>query len=297
MAENPVDAVIAAFLDRLENGGPEPSLDHLTEEERTEAIELIDLMKDARGVDFYRSRPSLETVLAGTEFEHHLASRDAGGLNIDAIRTDVLSSLGSGAELIVDGAAQNEGIQSDAVLRFASLRIRIQFRDDISTAAGLSQVDPRAAAGPVFGRFPDTAAVVLVIGNQELSSVAIGPFDIDDFIGAPDGQVHQRRIPQSALSLHDTLRRAVDELAPDLNGDDAMNGHEVVEPEDIIRAECATVCAVVVAEGRKARTQAKKEIWSNFNETALLASLIKDAASEGLSETDIDARLTPAEAA
>jgi hypothetical protein len=34
---------------------------------RTEASELIDLIKDARGVDFYRSRPSLDAVLAGTE--------------------------------------------------------------------------------------------------------------------------------------------------------------------------------------------------------------------------------------
>jgi hypothetical protein len=72
--DNPVDEVIAAFLDHLENGGPEPSLDHLTQDERTEASELIDLIKDARGVDFYRSRPSLDAVLAGTEFEHQLDS-------------------------------------------------------------------------------------------------------------------------------------------------------------------------------------------------------------------------------
>jgi hypothetical protein len=297
MADDSVDAVIAAFLDHLENGGPEPSLDHLTADERTEATELIDLIKDARGIDFYRSRPSLDTVLAGTEFEHQLDPRATVGLSIDAVRTDVVSSLGSASEPIADGAAQNEGIQSNVVVRFGSLRIRIQFRDDITTTAGLSQVDPRTAAGPVFGRFPDTAAVVLVIGDQELSSVAIGPYDVDDFIGAPDGQVHQPRITRPVLSLYDTLRRLVDELAPDLTGDDAIDDHKTVELDDIIRTECATACAAVVAEGKKARTEAKKEAWADFDEAALLASLVKDAASGEPSEADLDARLTPAEEA
>lgn len=300
MTEDSVDAVIAAVLDHLENGGPEPSLDHLTEDERTEATELIDLIRDARGVDFYRSRPSLDAVLAGTEFEHQLKPPDTAGLSLDAVRTDVVSSLGSASEPIDDGAAQNEGIRSDAVVRFSSLRIRIQFRDDITTPAGLSQVDPRSAAGPVFGRFPDTAAVVLVIGDQELSSVAIGPFDIDDFIGAPDGQVHRPKVTRPVLSLFDTLRRLVDELAPDLTGDDAVDDHETVELDeldDIIRSECVTACAAVVAEGKKARTEAKKETWAKFDETAVLTRLAEDAASRELNEADVDTRLTPAEAA
>ena len=170
------------------------------------------------------------------------------------------------------------------MVRFGSLRIRIQFRDDITTPAGLSQVDPQAAARPVFGRFPDTAAVVLVIGDQELSSVAIGPFDIDDFIGAPDGQVHQPRITRPVLSLYDTLRRLVDELEPDLTGDDAIDHHESVGLDEIIRTECATACAAVVAEGKKARTEAKRETWANFDQAALLASLVEEAVSGELSE-------------
>lgn len=297
MADDSVDAVIAAFLAHLESGGPEPSLDHLTEDERTEATELIDLIKDARGVDLYRSRPSLEAALAGTEFEHQLDPPVTVGLSVDAIRTDAISALGSASEPIADGAAQNEGIRSDAVIRFGSLRIRVQFRDDITTPVGLSEVDPRAAAGPVFGRFPDTAAVVLVIGDQELSSVAIGPFDIDDIIGAPDGQVHQPRILRPVLSLYDTLRRLVDELAPDLTADDAIDGHETIELDEIIRSACATASAAVVAEGNKARTEAKKEIWVDFDEADLLTSVVKDAASGDLSEADLDERLTPAEAA
>jgi hypothetical protein len=297
MTDNPVDEVIAAFLDHLENGGPEPSLDHLTQDERTEASELIDLIKDARGVDFYRSRPSLDAVLAGTEFEHQLDSGVTVGLSIDAVRTDVVSSLGSASEPIGDGAAQNEGIRSDAVVRFGSLRIRLQFRDDITTPDALSQADPRAAAQTVFGRFPDTAAVVLVIGDLEFSSVAIGPFDIDDFIGAPDGQVHQPQITRPVLSLYDTLRRLVDELAPDLSVENAVEDHETVELDEIINGECAIACAAVATEGKKARTDAKKETWADFDKAAFLASLVQDAASSELSEAELDARFTEAAAA
>jgi hypothetical protein len=297
MTNDPVDEVIQAYLDHLEGGAPEPSLDHLTPEDRALVQDLINSLIAGRGIDPYHSRPSINTLLAGTELEHLLAPPVTTGLTIDAIRTDVVSSLGSASEPMGDGAADNEGIRSDAVVRFGSLRIRIQFRDDITTPAGLSQVDPRAAAGPVFGRFPDTAAVVLVIGDQELSSVAVGPFDIDDFIGAPDGQVHYPQITRPVLGLYDTLRRLVDELAPDLSGAEAIDDRETVELDDIIRSECATACAAAVAEGKKARTAAKKEIWGDFDEAALLISLVEEAASGEMSEADVDERLTPAEAA
>jgi hypothetical protein len=297
MPDDSVDALIAAFLDHLEHGGPEPSFDHLTEDERAEAAEVIDLIKDARGVDFYRSRPSLDEVLAGTGLERRRAPADREGLSIDAIRVDVVSSLGSSSELIGDGTAQNEGIRSDAVVRFGSLRIRLQFRVDIASPRDLSEVDPQVAAGAVFGRFPETAAVVLVIADQGLSSVAIGPFDIDEFIGAPDGQIHQPRITRPVLSLHDTLRSLVDELAPNLAGYATAGTRESVALDDIIRSECVAACATVVNDGRNARTAAKKEIWAEFDEVGLLTRLVRDAASGELSEADLDARLTPSEAA
>jgi hypothetical protein len=297
MTNDPVEAVIVAYLDHLEHGGSEPSLDHLAEDDRIRAEQLIGLMRDGRGIDVYRSRPSLDRLLAGTEFEDWATPPATDGLSIEAIRDDVVTSLGSLSTPIADGAAQNEGIRSDAVIRLGSLRIRVQFRDDITTPAMLSDVDPRAAAGPVFGAFPDTAAVVLVIGDEELSSVAIGPFDIEDFIGAPDGQVHQPSITRPILGLFDTLRRVVDELAPDLTGTDVMDGHEPVELATIIGAECAAACTAVATEGKKARTDAKKEIWADFDETALLAILVEDASTGELSEADLDERLTPAEAA
>jgi len=297
MTSNPVDAAVAAYITYLENGGPEPSLDHLTDEERKEALELISLMKDARGVDFYRSPPSLDAVLAGSELEHRVEPPATLGLSIDAIRIDVVSSLGSASEPILDAAAQTEGIRSDAIFRFAALRVRIQFRDDVSTIADLGRIDPRTAAGPIFGRFPETAAVVVVIGDDDRSSVALDPYDTEELIGTPDGETYPPRITRPILPLYDTLRRLVDELAPDLSVDGADNDHEPVDLAKIIEAACANAQASVLTEGSRARTDAKKETWSTFNELPLLISFCQTASTGQMTEVEIDERVTAASSA
>lgn len=294
MPNDPVEAVIAAYLEHLEHGGPEPSLDHLGADDRRRAEQMIELMLEGRGIDVYRSRPSLDALLAGTEFEDWLTPPDSAGLSIDAIRADVVESLGSASEPIADGAAEREGIRCDAIVRFQSLRLRLQFRDDIATAADLARVDPRAAAGPIFGRFPETPAVVLVIGDTGLSSVPIDPYDTEDIIGTPDGEIYPPRITRPVLPLYDTLRMLVDELVPDLAVNDISDGRAPVERDDIIRAECEKAAAAVVTEGAKARTDAKKETWSAFDEYELLASICAAATIEELTEDELGARITAA---
>jgi hypothetical protein len=295
--DDPVDVVIAAYHDYLENGGTEPSLDHLDEDQRREAAELIDLMTDVRGVDFYRSAPSLDSVLAGTDLEHKIEPPVTMGLSLDAIRVDVVSALGAASEPIVDSAAENEGVRSNAVSRYGPLRIRFQYRDDVASAAELALIDPRAAVGGVHGRFPETAATVLIIGDPELSSVAIDQYDTEEFIGSPDGESHPPRITRPVLPLFDTLRRLVDELAPDLSVDAVADDHEPVELADMIEAECREACAAIVAEGKKSRTDAKKEEWPDFDGQAFLAALTRDAASGGLTEEEIGERIAAAVAA
>lgn len=297
MTHDPVDEVIQAYLDHLEKGAPKPSLDHLTPEQRQLAEDLINSLHAGRGINPYQSRPSFRALLAESEFASTATPPVNVGLTLDAIRTDVVGSLGSASEPIADGAAQNEGIRSDAVIRYATLRIRVQFRDDIATAADLALVDPRVAAGPVFGRFAETPAVVLVIGDEELSSVAIDPFDTEEFIGTPDGQTYPPRITRPVLPLFDTLRRLVDELAPDITVDDVANERESIELTEIIDAECAAASAAVIEEGTKARTDAKKETWPVFDEHAFLMALTEAAAAGELTEAVLDERITSAAAA
>jgi len=63
-----VDGVLAAFSDHLERGGPRPPLDHLDSHDRQLAENLMRLMETGRGIDPSASAPSLEGLLAGTEF-------------------------------------------------------------------------------------------------------------------------------------------------------------------------------------------------------------------------------------
>ena len=294
MTNDPVDAVITAFLDHLEYGAPEPSLDDLTPEDRARAEELIDIIRSGRGIDAYRSRPSLNALLAGTEFEGWVNPSAAARLTVDAIRTDVVSALGAPAEPIADGAALNEGVRSDVVIVFRGLRIRVQFRGDISTPSELAKVDPRAAAGPIYGRFPDTAGVIMVIPDAELSSVPIGPFDTDDYIGAPDGQLHPPRITRPVLPLFHTLRSYVDEVAPDLAATAEFGALDAIDVPEIIRTAAIGAGGAIVAEGQKSRTEGKKDTWTKFgdnDEVEVLAEITSDIRSHALSPEGMRARI------
>jgi hypothetical protein len=63
-----VDDVLAAFSDHLEHGAPRPALDSLNPHDRRLAEELMQLMETSRGIDPSASAPSLEALLADTEF-------------------------------------------------------------------------------------------------------------------------------------------------------------------------------------------------------------------------------------
>lgn len=297
MTNDPVDAAIEEFLEHLESNAPVPDLSHLSEEDRDRADEIIRLLREGRGIDAYRSRPSLDTLLAGTEFESWLDPPATRGLGLDSIRVEVVHALGAASEPMLDSAAENEGVRSNAVCRYGPLRIRFQFRDDVASAAELALVNPREAVGAVHGRFSETAATVLVLGDPELSSVAIDPYDTEEVIGSPDGEVHPPRITRPVLPLLDTLRRLVEELAPDLSVDDSAYDHETLDLADIIEAETSDVCAAIIAEGRKSRTEAKKVEWPAFDGHGFLVALAGAATAHGLTEAELSERIAAAVAA
>lgn len=67
-----VDDVLAAFSDHLEHGFPRPALDSLNPHDRRVAEDLMRLMETSRGIDPSASAPSLEALLADTEFADSL---------------------------------------------------------------------------------------------------------------------------------------------------------------------------------------------------------------------------------
>lgn len=294
MMNDPVDAVITAYLDFLDGAGSEPTLDHLSPDERTLAEELIASLSAGRGIDPFQSRPSLDALLAGTDFEGWLSAPATSSLlTVDHIRSNVVSSLGSKVILTADGAAAIEGLLSHAVLTLGTARLRIQFRADLSERSELGDLDPAAAAGPIFRRFPDTMGVIVVMDDAERSSVPIGPFDVDDCIGAPDGILRRPRVHRPVLPLYDTLRAYMDEVAPDLTVTSATLVPDQLELADYARAAAAAAIRDIAAEGRKARTPAKTDTWSAMNgvEIDALTALTLSVASGELDSDQLEPEL------
>jgi hypothetical protein len=295
MTNDPIDEVLHAYLDHVEKGTPEPSLDHLGPEDRQLVADIIDSMNAGRGINPYRSRPSYSTLAASTQAGADAAASANLGLTLDAIRDDVSVTLGTSP--VVDGAAEYEGISSNAVARCGAHRVRFQFLDTITTVSDLANIHPQVAVGPVFGRFPETAIVVVVIGDAVRSSVAIDLYDTEPYIGSPDGEIHPPRLSRPILPLPDTLRLVAGEFTTTIGSDEVVPQSQNIEIDVIVDQESHAACAAIAAEGRRARTDAKKAAWGNFDATPWLNDLAVLAYSGDLTDDDFEAQLTAQAAA
>jgi hypothetical protein len=74
---DPVEIVVASYLDYLEGISERPALDQLTADDRRRAVAVINSMLTGRGIQVGSSTPSVEALLAGTELESLLAPAPA----------------------------------------------------------------------------------------------------------------------------------------------------------------------------------------------------------------------------
>jgi len=117
-----VDAVLAAFSDYLEDGTSRPSLDHLNAHDRRLAEELMRLMETGRRIDPSASAPSLEALLAGTEFADalHLAASRPEATVLNRVQ-HLLADIDPRAEVLVDDAGFVSFGYLDLLARFHPL--------------------------------------------------------------------------------------------------------------------------------------------------------------------------------
>jgi hypothetical protein len=284
-----VDEVIDAYVDYLDGDRDEPTLDHLTEDERAEARRLIKSIRSGRGLNPYSSPPSLESLLAGTPFQGSL-ERD---LPIDDDMLDLVrAELGAYASVVRDVDASERGLAGDFVLRVEGQRLRV-----VVVAATRALTDGRsvASAHALFGAFPDTCGVLLVRPDAEMSSIAIDPFDASECIVAPSGVVEGPRARRPVLPLANSLRLYMEFIAPDLSDSSGpLEGRELDVAELALVAARRSVEAIA-ADGQRARIPAKKEAWGSFGDTqttalaALVLGLINNPESADTIEDGIEA--------
>lgn len=298
-SDDRIDAVIEAFLDFLDGVGDEPSLDHLDDDERARAERLIASLKAGRGIDPYASRPSLERLLADTEFEPVL---QAGALDaavdrdlVDDVRRQITVYTSYPVSVWRDADAAAIGVESDLVALVAAHRLRIQFRSDLRGPEDLSGLDPSAVAGPIYGAFTDTAGVIVVFPDDDLSSIAIDPLDIEYCIQTPGGTLEHPSTQRPVLALADTIRSYVDELVPHLEtgvGFD-MNAAEQVDPLMVAQTAATAAIDTTVNDGTRAKIDAKRSTWSALGpaEVEFVADIVSDAMRGSIDAEALAARV------
>ena len=271
--DDPLDAVISGFLDHLEGEGELPSLDHLTPGERVRAVELIASLKAGRGIDPYASRPSIEELLADTPYEEALGAASSRELAAGLDEQIVAQLAHLSARVFADRAATGiPGVRSDCVVLVQGVRLRVQVHEELSGPAQLASLDVSEAAGPIYGRFPDTAGVVLLYPDGDLSSVIVDPFDLEYCIETPSGTVGSPGTRRVVMPLRDAVQSYLEEVAPTL---DVLPGPSAPpDPFDLaVLAQQVAAAAVraVASEGTRARIAAKRDTWSALGDAEIEA--------------------------
>jgi hypothetical protein len=258
-----LDAVVAAFLDYLEERGPRPALDHLTPGERREAEQLLALIEGGRGTD-PASIPPLDEDPAVAAFQAAKPT-PALGLSVPATRVTTQLQLLNRDDLVVTLDVTSglfPDAPSDLMVRVSGLRIRVRLvePEDAATLAD----DLLASADRTFNRHPDTTAVALVALDADLSCLIVEPHETRPAFEAPTGRLGPARPARPILPFRSAVQSYLDGVEP-LWDDPGALADRLVEDSDIAgsaRRAATDVLADVVNQGRRATNPTKKATWS-----------------------------------
>lgn len=228
---DPVERAVGAYLDFLEGLGPRPAVDGLADDDRADAVAVINTVLAGRGSDLDSSTPSVEQLLVGTEFESALQAAQAATA---AVRHDLdTAATTAGARSGVDRQrARMERIASALQGIDERVVIAIQPDDVVGSAVAVSYLDLRAIFFSVDAEEPliagDVRADVQVLladadlayvgvvagGSTELLTQLLSPSDLQDeaVVVAPSDQLTIPWLP--VLPAPQALRRMLETAAP-----------------------------------------------------------------------------------
>jgi hypothetical protein len=208
LPEDPVDAVILAFLDYLEGVAPRPSLEHLSEEERAYATVCLEGMAVARGLDPYGTRPSVEALLADTPLSPLLAAIPAAGGDEADLATvrGVLAGVDARARVELDESA-------DPCVVFGYLDLRARFVLVPGVVPVVTEA-VRTLVRRIFSDDPDTSRVGVVAAHSgDLATQLLAADEIGAFIATTRGEPQLRWDRPLPLAL--AARRMLEQSAPE----------------------------------------------------------------------------------
>jgi hypothetical protein len=293
---DPVDELLDAYFDFVEGVGEEPSLDHLTAEQRAEAGRLISSLKAAQGIDPEASRPSLAALMAraGTRQEvtrQEVTPPESLGAEMQAA---LRQSADVRARVVSDVAAQAAGLASALVVYARGLRIRVLVAGegaDVEAAYGARV--PAIAA--VFGAFPDTNAVLLTTVDLTPLGVIVDRDDIVTAIETPSGRARPPRISRPVLDSTEACVRYLIEAMPAFEPFEHLASRHAATSVDVVDVDHVIEAAIeeVATSGARARLASKKEAWRAIGraEGVFIAGVLRGALGGEFDETSFRQRI------
>ncbi len=280
-----VQEALAAHLEHVEFGGPQPDVSHLTAAELDELQGLIGLLDQTEGVAFGRGL-DVGTVDAA-------ASTEAGQRLVATLR----DALPAAARIATDPAATTIGIPDMDVVEGFIIgtfggRIRVWLLAD-EDALGASDEWLRDL-GQVFRLFPDTVAVALVAPDH--TCLLVQPEDCAPRIEVPRGSLVGRRYRRpihpvtEALSVF--LRELIPYWEPMLGISDQTSRTIDVPPIAHERAGRA-IEDQVAAGGRARKTNPKRKALTELGDedAGALAQLLVEIHEGRASPDDVEQEL------
>ena len=281
--DDPVDAVIVAFLDHLEGTGARPTLDHLGDGDRQRANAILTGMATARGIDPRAVRPSLESLLAGTPLQGLLASAapelaerpsaQAGPATPDALRR-LLATVDARATVELDG--------STVVYSYLDLRARFLL---VPAASPVVTADVRGGVRAAFEADPDTSRVgVVAAASDELATQMLAVDDLADTITTPRGEPPTRWEP--VLPVVAATKRMLEQRAPEWPAFDF--DHARLEPLDLPSVVTGIARTIIAREAARSYRGEKRRVYKDLvGREAAFVDLVVRVLAPG-SDLDLD---------
>ena len=278
-----VNAALNAYIDYLNAGaeGDAPSLHHLNPGERAETEAVIANMAGGREFDPTVSAPSLETLLHDTPYFEGLGTEPDAETDLDTVRRRVEELFPWRVHVDIE---DDNAFGPRFLIVVNGQRIRAQIRRDAQSPAGLRASELIASAAAVYIEEPDTVGFALIHSDARLSSVIVDPFDPEQCIEVPSGDLVGPRPRRPILPLADAIRGYMDETFPLFDPIDIPNagsfqdlGVASLDVEQIARRHVGRVAE----SGGRARTEAKRLAWTGLTEVEIsaLSDLLQSAYS------------------
>jgi hypothetical protein len=306
-ATDPVEAVVASYLDYLEGTAGCPDLGLLTAEDRRRAVAAINSMLTGRGIQLDGSTPSVEALLAGTELESLLAtSAPASG--------DRGHGGSQGGGLQRGAAAEHTGRQIDrkrarveqiaAALHPADSRVMVRAEPHklLGPAVTVTYLDLNVVFVPIDGPAPviteDTRSVLsrvldddtdldcvgVVADSADLLTQLVSAPDLGPAAAVPSDELQPPWTPVLPLPL--ALAAMLELAAPVWEPFAAGTGAQ--EPLQVAGIAADAARRVLARESSRAYRGDKGRAYKSFaGSEATFASLITRLATPGTTDAAI----------